>query len=168
MATNLEWTHGYARQAYADFNLFGILDETISFPECHKLQFLQMACEKLVKAHLCSEGTDPTSLQTSHAYVAGTLPVVLLQTVQAVGFSGKSARWVLRHARHLAREIELLAPAVKRGGIRPDNCEYPWEDGSGVIRIPLDWSFAPSHLLRTPAGQSFLKLIRMAINNLIP
>ena len=68
----------------------------------------------------------------------------------------------------IAREIELLAPSVDGGGTRPDNCEYPWEDGNGELHVPLDWSFAPSQLLNTPSGHTFLKLIRIAITNLLP
>ena len=72
MAAGGEWSKGYARQADADLRTFEALQSS-PLPECHKLQFLQMACEKLVKAHLCGKGTDPASLQKSHNYVAGTL-----------------------------------------------------------------------------------------------
>ena len=167
MATNAEWSRGYARQADADFKAFLAFARIASFTVSHKLQFLQMACEKLVKSHLCIEGTQPTSLQTSHAFIAGTLPVVLLQTARRLNCTGHLAKWVLRHSRHLAQEIELLAPAVKRGGNRPDNCEYPWEDQSGTLRVPLDWSFLPLQLLNAPAGHTFLKLIRVAIDSLL-
>ena len=109
--------------------------QDVSIPECHKLQFLQMACEKLVKAHLCGSGTDPAALQASHAYVAKTLPVVLRQQASAVNFVGGKARKALTYARHLAQEIEVLAPAVDRGGRRPDNCEYPWEADDGKTAL---------------------------------
>lgn len=167
MATAAEWSRGYARQADADFERFQLLESDPEVEVCHKLQFLQMACEKLVKAHLCDEGTDPAALQTSHAYVANTLPVVLRHTALSVNFSGPQAKWVLQHARYLAQEIEVLAPAVKRGGQRPDNCEYPWEDGGGVLRVPRDWTFVPAQLLVVSAGRAFLKLIRLAINELM-
>ena len=85
MATNAEWAVGYARQAGADFATYLELQGNSSIPQCHKLQFLQMACEKLVKAHLIAGGTDPKTLQTSHAYVAGTLPVVIRQQLLCVG-----------------------------------------------------------------------------------
>jgi len=172
MATHLDWSHGYARQADADFEMFQTLGrlelESVAIAECHKLLFLQMACEKLAKAHLCGEGTDPTALQTSHAFVAGTLPVILRQTATALGYKGKQARWVLEHAKHLAAEIECLAPAVKRGGQRRDNCEYPWTDDQDNLHVPLDWPFPPSKLLTIPAGRTVLKLIRAAIDNLLP
>ncbi|HXD86475.1 MAG TPA: hypothetical protein VN641_08275 [Urbifossiella sp.] len=141
MATNAEWSQGFARQARADFDTFlklqrGSVSAEDIIHECHKLQFLQMACEKLVKSHLCGEGASVAAIQSSHAYISGTLPIVLMQAAHAVNFSGKHAQWVLRHARHIAREIEILAPAVKRGGNRPDNCEYPWES-SGVLHRPF-------------------------------
>ena len=154
----------YARQAAADFARFQALQPDRAAPDCHKLQFLQMACEKLVKAHLCTEGTDPAAVQTSHAYVAGKLPLALRETAVGLSFTGPQARTVLQHARHLVQEIELLAPAVKRGGVRPDNCEYPWEDAAGVVRVPLDWLFYPSQLLLTPTGRTILKLLRAAID----
>jgi hypothetical protein len=143
------------------------LERQPSVEQCHKLQFLQMSCEKLVKAHLCGQGIDPTSLQSSHAYVAGTLPVVLRHQAIAMNFTGPHATWVLQHAKHLSQEIDVLAPAVKRGGQRPDNCEYPWEDEAGSLRTPLAWSFAPAQLIVIPAGRSFLKLIRGAISSML-
>ena len=166
MATNAEWATAYARQADADFKTFQALQRT-PLPECHKLQFLQMACEKLVKAHLCGQGVDPPSLQKSHAYVAGTLPVVLRQYMSLINFTKPAAREVSKHVKHLSQEINVLAPAVKRGGDRPDNCEYPWADSNGTLHVPLDWSFYPSQLLVAPSGRAFLKLVRGAINQLL-
>ena len=165
MATQTEWVTGYARQADADYRTFE-LHQKLSIPECHKLQFLQMAYEKLVKAHPCREG-EPTALQASHAYVSKNLPMVLLQHSVLVNFTGAKARDALTHARQLAQEIEVLAPAVKRGGQRPDNCEYPWEDNSGAIHSPLDWSFHPSQLILFPTGRTILKMIRGSIDRLL-
>ena len=165
MATNADWATGYVRQADADFTTFLALQDQ-PIPQCHQLQFLQMACEKLVKAHLCTEGTDPAALQQSHAYIAGTLPRVLQQQAVGMNFTGPKAKAVLKQSRHLSREIEVLAPAVKRGGHRPDNCEYPWEDGDGTLHVPLDWTFYPS-LLLAHGGRTFLKLVRSAIDRFL-
>ena len=104
MATPAEWSRGYARQAQSDLDQFETLETAGSAPACHKLQFLQMSCEKLVKAYLCGAGTDPAALQTSHAYVAGTLPVVLRQQAVYVNFTGPHARWVLQHAAACQRD----------------------------------------------------------------
>jgi hypothetical protein len=167
MATSAEWAAALARQADADFKTFETL-QSLPIPPCHQLQFLQMACEKLVKAHLCGEGTEPGTLQQSHAYIAKTLPKILRQQALFVNFRGPKAKEVLKRAASLAKEIELLAPAVKRGGKRPDNCEYPWEDSKGRLHTPLDWSFHLSQLVILPAGRTTLKLIRGAINRLLP
>ncbi len=167
MATAAEWAKGYARQADADFETFRALQRDGSIPECHKLQFLQMACEKLVKAHLCAGGTR-AAVQSSHAYVAKTLPIVLRQQLAFSPVSARSAAWILQHAKHLSHEIEMLAPAVKRGGRRPDNCEYPWADAAGALHVPLDWAFHPSQLVAIPAGRTFLKLVRAAISRFLP
>ncbi len=166
MADHAAWAVGYARQARADFRTFEKL-QAMPVPECQKLQFLQMACEKLVKAHLCAGRADPADLQTSHAYVAGTLPVVLRQQAAFLNFGGAAARTTLQRSKLLSSEIEALAPAVTRDGRRPDNCEYPWEDAGAELHVPLDWTFNPSELLVQHAGRTALKLIVGAIDRLV-
>ena len=166
MSSAADWAKAYARQARADFGTWGELQPEGSIPICHKLMFLQMACEKLVKAHLCASASDPRDLQCSHAYTAKGLPIIIRQQISTSKSKPTNADWIFQHSRHLAQEIELLAPAVKRGGQRPDNCEYPWEDEAGVLHVPLDWSFPSAALLIAPAGRTFLKLVRQAISRL--
>jgi len=174
MATVDEWSSAYANQADADFNTYQLLESLPSdclvgrpIPVCHKLQFLQMACEKLVKAHLCARGTSPASLQASHAYISKNLPVVIRSETVALNFRGAAAKNVIKSAGRLAPEIELLAPSVRRGGQRPDNCEYPWEDGNGCLHVPASCTFSSSQLISQPAGRSILKLILSAIDRLM-
>jgi len=162
MPTHADWAGAYARQAKADFAAFQAV-QPIELPECHKLQFLQMACEKLVKSHLWAAGSVAQDIDTTHAVIAKHLHTVLKQCAVSLNFKGAQARTVLQHARRLAEEIDVLAPAVDRGGRRPDNCEYPWENGRGVLHSPLDWRFVPSQLLLVPAGRGFLKLLAAAI-----
>ena len=166
MSTRDDWAKAYARQAQADLDSWTRLDRDSAALACHQLLFLQMACEKLTKAHLCVQGSDPRDLQSSHAYVARNLPIVFRQLLSA-GLKVNNPKWLLTHVKHLAYEIELLAPAIRRGGKRQDNCEYPWEDESGQLHSPLDWTFAPSRLLLAPAGRTFLKLLRVAIQRLL-
>ncbi len=174
MATVQEWSIAYARQADADLRMYQFLEglprdclDGGSLPACHRLQFLQMACEKLVKSHSCARGTSPSSLQASHGVVSKGLPIVIRAETAALNFRGEASRNVNKHANHLAQEIELLAPSVRRSGRRPDNCEYPWEDGNGRLHVPLDWGFASSGLISEPGGRAILKLIRSAINRLV-
>lgn len=167
MSTARVWTRGYARQARADLDTWHRLQQIHFVPECHKLLFLQMACEKVAKAHLCASGTDPNHLQASHAYITKSLPTAIRQHIVELRLRHDAALHLLRHSRHLAQEIEMLAPAVRRGGQRPDNCEYPWEDEMDRLHVPLDWAFVPSQLLTVSSGRTFIKLVRAAIDRLI-
>jgi len=166
MTLPTQWVTAFARQAHADLETWARLKGDAHVPECHRLLFLQMACEKLTKAHLCKSGADPKGIQTSHAYIAKNLPVVVRQLL-GLGFSVRNPNWVQTSSKLLSNEIELLAPAVRRGGQRPDNCEYPWEDVGGQLHSPLDWTFPTSRLLLSPNGRTFLKLIRAAIARLL-
>lgn len=166
MADHAAWAVAYARQARADFETYDKLQD-LPVPECHKLQFLQMICEKLVKSHLCMNKGNLTDLQKSHAYIAGTLPLVVRQQAFVVGLGEGAARTANKFVRHLAPEIELVSPSVTRNGMRPDNCEYPWEDGNSQLHVPLDWSFTPSQLLLKPCARTVLKLIVSAIDDLL-
>jgi len=73
---------------------------------------------------------------------------------------------VLTLVRHLAEEIEVLNPSVRRDDQRPDNCEYPWEAGEQVVS-PLNWTFHPLRLCNVPVGRTFIKLLRRAIDRII-
>lgn len=161
-----EWQTAYARQARADFDTWTELQRIISVPECHRLLFLQMACEKLTKAHLCNIGSRPNSLQSSHAYGAKNLRLILREQLLALGYQRNRIAGLLAALKQMAEQIELLAPAVKRGGQREDNCEYPWEDLAGKVQSPLDWRFTPTELLMKPAGRTFLKAVSAAIDRL--
>jgi hypothetical protein len=156
---------GVRPQADADFEQFQHLQSRPDAPECHRLQFLQMACEKLAKAHLCGGGADPAVVRTSHAYVEKTLPVVLRELMVRLRYPSNKARELLRFVRQMAGEIELLTPSPDRDGRRPDNCEYSWEDRAGTLHSPLDWSFVPAQLLLMANGRTFLKLLRAAIRD---
>lgn len=160
-----DWAREYARQADADFRAWDLYQrhpESVA-AECHKLLYLQMACEKLCKAHLIRRGSSPEALRVSHGYIAKPLPVIIKQEISFRKRNLRKMAWLVSHIAHLAREIELLNPAVQRAGHRPDNCEYPWESAGKVIS-PLDHSFPLLNLIVAPAGRTLLKLLRSAID----
>jgi hypothetical protein len=169
MSNPADWARSYARQADADLSAWDFYENhpQALAAECHKLLFLQMACEKLCKAHLIQSGTPPGSVRTSHGYVAGPWPAIILQLILDMKQDRRRVRGLLAVVRHLSSEIEVLSPAMDRNGQRPDNCEYPWEDGNGEVHSPLDWGFHPSRLCTVPVGRTFLKLLREAINRLL-
>ena len=164
MATPSQWANGYARQAHADFQSWQSIESNEVVHPCHRMLFLQMACEKLCKARLIEGGTPPAALQTSHGYVANPLPLVIRAQLEFMGQSLRPKSGFLVFTRHIAAEIEVMNPAVDRDGQRPDNCEYPWEDDAQALHSPLDWAFSPLHLLRGPFGSTFVKVLRLAIN----
>lgn len=127
MNTSDRWVRAFIQQADADFRAWELYEkhpEALA-AECHKLLFLQMACEKLCKAHLIREGSPVQSSQKSHKVIVGSLPVILRNQIEFTGSSLKRKQTLIKHIRHLALEIELLNPSIKRDGRRPDNCEYP-------------------------------------------
>jgi hypothetical protein len=125
-----------------------------------------MACEKLCKAHLIKGGAHPEYLQASHRYIANPLPVVIQEQMRRMRRNLHGMQAVLTPIRHLANEIEVLNPTMSRDGQRPDNCEYPWKAGEDVMS-PLDWTFTPSRLMTAPAGRTFIKPLRGAIDSII-
>lgn len=57
-----------------------------------KLHFLQMACEKVCKAHLCLQpGADPKDYQSSHAYTAKNLGIIVKQQLALTPSPPKNA-----------------------------------------------------------------------------
>ena len=166
MVSAQDWSVALATQAHADITARKILIRESDLPACQQLHFLQMACEKLCKAHLC-HSTAPEQLTTSHAFIAGVLPVIFkIQFSRTFKRNVKNQAQIFKRVKQLACEIELLAPAVNDNGRREDNCEYPWLDGSGRLRVPSEWNFPNLNLLHAQSGALLIKLIETAIDEL--
>lgn len=164
-----QWQHAYALQAKADLATWQLLVDA-SAAVCHQYHFLQMTCEKVCKAFLCRQGSRPTDLHASHAFVAKTLPVLANDVLRELGgrwAKHTTLRFHLRLLKTLAREIELLAPSVDDGGRRPDNCEYPWEDRQGKLHVPAEFDFPSMRFLSAPVGRILPRLLHQAIASLL-
>lgn len=167
MASYSEWRIAYAKQAKADLLARDKLLAHPDIPECQQLHFLQMACEKICKAYLCGQSVDPGTLAKSHAYIARTLPNVARQQFALQhNQTPTDHSWMIRAIRKLAREIELLAPAVKGGGAHPANCEYPWVGTDGSVNVPMEHKFHLDLLYET-AGRQLIKALYTAADDLI-
>ena len=153
------WSRAYARQALADLNARDRLLAHDDLPRCEELHLLQMACEKLCKAFLIDGGATPDSMRRSHAFVAGPLPIIVRQFCAREAGRLPRDSWIVDACRSLARQIELLAPALDDGGRSPANSEYPWVDASGRVIAPADHRFAID-LLHSRAGTTLLKAVR--------
>lgn len=125
-----------------------------------------MACEKLCKAYRISHGADISEVRKSHAFIAGTLPIIALHILSREAGRMPRETWVISAIRKLARQIELLAPAVRDGGRVESNCEYPWVIPSGDVIAPCNYNFGID-LLYQRAGRTLLKIIRIAIDELL-
>jgi hypothetical protein len=164
------WQQAFAAQAQSDFFVYRTLNALPKgkrVDKCHPLHYLQMVCEKLTKAYLCSTGSPAEQLQHSHRYIAKNLSIVARQVFFESSAKPSSARFALKQIKLLAREIELLAPSVDDDARRPENVEYPWMDQSGRIVIPADYDFPNLSLLTAPAGRTLLKLNDRAIKRLL-
>jgi hypothetical protein len=164
MATPGQWARGYARQAHADFQSWQAIEADEIVRPCHRMLFLQMACEKLCKARLIEAGTPPELVQTSHGYVANPLPIVIRAQLEFMGQDLRAKAGLLTFTRHIAAEIEVTNPQVDRNGHRPDNCEYPWENAAQNLHSPFDWTFTPLQLLLGRFGPTFVKVLGLAID----
>jgi len=93
VATIEEWSRAFAAR--------NVLCRDAALPVCHQLHFLQLACEKLSKAHLCTKGSNSADLQSSHAFVQKTLPLIAREQFLNTNdrqLSNKS--WMMAHIRH--------------------------------------------------------------------
>ncbi len=115
-----------------------------------------MAAEKACKAHLVTVNGH-ANVRKSHAYVASVLPIIARQFYVAASSKSSIPLWQISEIRRLAREIELLAPALYEGNLRLDNTEYPWADGTGNICVPCEYNFP--HV--DDGSRAIVRLIRL-------
>ncbi len=163
-ATNENWARSYAIQALSDLNVRDTL-ATLNVEKCHRLHFLQMAAEKACKAHLVKQNGHE-HVRKSHAYVETVLPIIARYFYAAINDQNKIRAWEIEEIKSLARQIEMLAPACDDDGLRPDNSEYPWEDGRGEICVPCRYSF-PNVDDGSRALVRLIRLIRAACESFI-
>ena len=124
------WASAFAAQSRSDWQVYDRLTAEPEIPSCHKLHYLQMACEKIAKAYRCRDtGTNLEELLKRHVGFAKFIGSFLASPSVKEAYQGRDAqlREVSRLTRALAREIEKLAPAVDRAG-SPENAEYSLGD----------------------------------------
>lgn len=137
-SADIQWRKAFALQALSDLDAREYL--VSSDHPCHQLHFLQMATEKVCKAHLI-EAEGYKNFKRRHDVIAKTLPVLARQI-----FSSED-QYKLKQGQRLgiqkmAQEIQLLSPMCHESNTRPDNSEYPWLDGNGQVRTPCLHSFS--------------------------
>lgn len=146
------WRTAFLRQAKSDFEVFEHL-RRMPHDVCHRLHYLQMLTEKTAKAFVAHGIQAPPC---SHKALLNLLKVAEWNQdlMQLCRFSRLDQyRNYLRSLHPLADKIESLAPALSNG----PNAEYPWQDGSGVIRAPAEYDFRDFDL-KNPAGM--IKMVK--------
>jgi hypothetical protein len=156
-ANDQDWASAYAKQALSDLDAREKLVST-GARKCHRLLFLQMAAEKICKAYLTTSNGHE-KVRKTHAYPERNLPTIARYFYPVANKNSKISAWEIEEIRKIAREVELLAPACDDGGTRQDNCEYPWKDPQGDVRVPSEYNFP--HLDDGPANKAIVKLIRL-------
>ncbi len=162
----MSWQEAFARQAKSDLAARDALLEKRDLPACHQLHYLQMACEKLAKAHLIATGSNPLEIQQSHCYVAKQIPIIAKNVVAREAGRLRSDTWIVRAIHGLAQQIEMLSPSCDDGGRTPSNCEYPWVMADGRVVAPAQFNFALDSL-HGKAGVKLVKIVGEAIDELI-
>lgn len=159
-----DWAAAYAAQSKSDFAVYEVLSIQRDIPTSHTLHYLQMACEKIAKAHLFRDtGTAEKKLRTRHVAFASFVKAFFISPAMRSRYVGKDAQLlgISVRANQIAREIERLAPVVDEEK-SPGNAEYPWQSNGGII-VPCQYEFPNLSVLRNDAGINFLKTVKEAI-----
>lgn len=152
------------QQAQSDLDLFLKLRQ-IGAHECHRLQYLQMATEKLSKAYLWRSGKAPPKSHTGFVRFLKALvdrsPADLSRIAKSLGFSRPQdlEKWV-SNIQPLAYGLQNIAPAEAGNGPNP---EYPWPH-EAPVNYPAGHAFALwNQLLNTGQGRKLIEIINRAI-----
>jgi len=164
-------------QARSDFRVFELLwaQDLNTYPECHALQHLQMATEKMSKAMLLT--LDPERELMSHVAFREVVPILNRPDIaRRLGYNQnpKAFRDLIDRRRSWFRSIEQLSPSVGTnphgGGSEGPNVEYPWQARDINTRIvwyaPAEYDFDVSKDMRSRDGQHFLLVIRQLLERL--
>jgi hypothetical protein len=163
MTDRQNWQAAFLRQARVDWESYQRARQG-TWPDCHRLLFLQMATEKLGKALLIAGHSSLETVSQTHAAFVKFMQIVSNQRKlrNALGIQKSQQTAQFRTLLPLAYEIEVLAPALAQHGPNP---EYPWENVSGSILAPADYPFPLIKRLRqTPQGPLLLKYIELFMN----
>lgn len=136
----MPWQNGYLRQAESDYEIYSTLNKS-RVALCHRLHYLQMASEKLAKSFLC-HGKHKPYPKTHYALVRFLKRTKKSQSVsRLMGYTNNHLAYCsyIDSLLDVATRVEDLAPVG--GNYNKLNPEYPWADASGVIQIPVDYTF---------------------------
>jgi hypothetical protein len=136
----VEWSRAYAKQGLSDLRVRSAVAER--FEPCHSLHYLQMAAEKICKAHQClTLGYEAVNRKRTHEVVVKVLPALAKKLPRRASDKRSVAQSNRAAVKRFADAIETLAPAVHHGQTRQDNCEYPWLSKAQQVVVPCEYRF---------------------------
>jgi hypothetical protein len=162
MTNRQNWQKAFLKQARIDWEAYQRTRHE-PWPECHRLLFLQMASEKLGKALLIAGHSSLEKITQTHAAFVKFMQIAgnNRKLQKTLGMKKSQQRAQFKTLLPFAYEIELLAPALSQHGPNP---EYPWQDASGKILAPADYSFPlVKRLHQTPQGLQLLKYVEVFV-----
>jgi hypothetical protein len=141
-ATDQDWSRAYAKQALSDLDAREKLT-LAGAHKCHRLHFLQMAAEKICKAHL-TKVNGHENIRKTHAYVKRNLPIIARQFYTRMNDENRMAQWEVHQIEQLAGEIELLAPACDDGAHGSIIANIPGRMDTGTCKSRVSTTFQTS------------------------
>lgn len=154
------------QQAKADYDIFLLLRRDVGI-ECHQLQFLQMATEKLGKAYFWrSEVAPPKSHTGFHKFMRNLGSIAdsrrqekILKTLSFPRLEDFQ-KW-LKGVLPIVYDLQNCTPDLSRNGPNP---EYPWPHEKPTEN-PLNHTFEIWRILsQTGRGRQLLQVIEDAIS----
>ena len=137
----MNWSRAYFEQAQSDLEVFKKLNLP-EVPLSHRLHYLQMATEKLAKAHL-TQGKDEPKL--SHSVLVSFLQVCKqrpeLRRLLGYAHDYRAFSSYVDSMLPTAEKVQRLAPQA--AGRNQPNPEYPWEDrNTATVMVPAQEDFS--------------------------
>jgi hypothetical protein len=151
----------FLRQARSNHRVFELLRRAAGVEQSHVLHYLQMTTEMLAKAYAWKHSQSTFSHKVFVAFLRNLSGD--RQACKCLGYEDQRSTWGtrLRECLPVARDVELLAPAVEQLG---SNAEYPWPP-AGPTTCPADYDFPVWTRLQTAAGRQLLFLVRELLDH---
>lgn len=159
------WSSAFLKQARGEWQAWTVLRGRDDVAACVQLHMLQMATEKLAKAHLLRFGTLGIEDVRTHVVFEKCIGIVLSARMRRLfpGLTGLQLKRLKVRIMGVASAVEALHPQISASG---ENVEYPWVRG-GTVVAPVDTTFGEvRRLLAGPEGIRFLKVVEATFSEL--
>ncbi len=152
-----DWSSAHLTQAYYDYRMFLRINND-EVEDAQKIYFLQKMSEKAAQSYL-TDGSSPPAKdhQSMLRFIRAVKTDQLLKTRIARRMKVRDFLKKVSRIEAFAKELHRLIPLNEQTA----NCEYPWKDRDGIIRVPSETRF---HILRpeqAPLLRKYMALFEM-------